>query len=120
MLNFAVWSISSAKGGTFCLLNPVASIVTVYVPIGKKRIVYTPSAFVLAEVFTAVAMFSAVTFAPATRAPLWSATSPVIEPVTVCANADDRQNRVAQTYPGRQRKKVFIRGRSWCGPGPIA
>src|SRR5260370_20300510 len=56
---------------------------------GRKRMVYTPDPLVCVGVFTAVAVFSAVTWAPTTTAPLGSVTWPVIAPVTVWPNADD-------------------------------
>jgi hypothetical protein len=60
---------------------------------GRKRRVYTPAELVNTEVLTPVAVFSETTFAPETRAPLGSVTTPAMEPVTVCPEADDNQNR---------------------------
>src|SRR5258705_5984471 len=51
-----------------------------------------PDPLVCVGVFTAVAVFSAVTLAPTTTAPLGSITWPVIAPVTVWPNADDRHS----------------------------
>src|SRR5882762_4073794 len=48
-----------------------------------------PDPLVCVGVFTAVAVFSAVTWAPTTTAPLESVTWPVIAPVTVWAEAVD-------------------------------
>src|SRR5258708_27098997 len=52
-----------------------------------------PDRLVCVGVFTAVAVFSAVTFAPTTTAPLESVTWPVIAPVTVWPKADDMHIR---------------------------
>src|SRR6202051_2971346 len=68
---------------------------------GRKRMVYTPDAYVSVEVFTEVAAVSAITFAPVITAPLGSVTWPVMEPVTVCPNADDKNKRTASEHPAR-------------------
>src|SRR5882762_3900919 len=52
-----------------------------------------PDPLVCVGVFTAVAVFSAVTWAPTTTAPLESVTWPVIAPVTVWPNANDVDRR---------------------------
>jgi hypothetical protein len=53
------------------------------------------------EVFTEVAVFSAITFAPEITAPLGSVTWPVMELVTVCPNADDKHKRTASEHPAK-------------------
>src|SRR6266436_4776473 len=63
--------------------------------------VYTPDPLVCVGVFTAVAVFSAVTFAPTTTAPLGSVTWPVIAPVTVWPNPND-VHRIATTEQASQ------------------
>src|SRR5579872_6132121 len=70
---------------------------------GRNRMLYTPTAFVFPVVLTPVAVFSAVTVAPETTAPLGSVTSPVIDPVTVCASADPRPSTKARHTPANNR-----------------
>src|SRR6267142_4697411 len=69
-----------------------------------------PDPLVCVGVFTAVAVFSAVTWAPTTTAPLESITWPVIAPVTVWPEAGD-VHRSATTEQANQNCKqdcVFV------------
>jgi hypothetical protein len=80
-----VWLISSENAEKVCGENPGAFTVTRYLPMGRKRMLYTPALLLLALVLTPVSTFSATTLALGINAPLASVTSPVIEPVTVWA-----------------------------------
>src|SRR5271157_2414119 len=75
---------------------------------GRNRMVYTPAPFVCTDVITEVAVFSAVTLAPDTTAPLGSITTPVMAPVTVCPSAKGRHRTVIKQHPTRQRKKLLL------------
>ena len=61
--------------------------------------VYTPDPLVCVIVFTEVAAFCAVTLAPTTTAPLGSFTWPVMEPLTVCPSAEDKQSKAVSQGP---------------------
>src|SRR5690349_17272588 len=82
---------------------------------GRKRIVYTPDPLVLADVCTPVAVFSAVTVAPETKAPLGSVIWPVIDPVTVWPKAKAADNTATNRYPAKERSAwcVFMEILTW-------
>ena len=107
-LTFAVWLISTANAGTVPVLNPAASMAKAYVPMGRNRIVYAPEAFVCAVVFTPVAVFSAVTLAPTTTAPLGSVTTPVMDPVTVCPKAVGKLSTAIMQLTNRLRTRLIL------------
>src|SRR5277367_5414337 len=99
--SFTVWLISSMNGGTVSEENPSAATTTLYRPIGRKRMLYTPAALVVAKALTPVSTFSAVILAFGITAPVGSVTSPVIEPVTVCAEARGTLTATASAHPAR-------------------
>jgi hypothetical protein len=93
-----------------CGENPAAVTVTVYLPIGRKRMLYVPDAFVVVGVLTPVSTFSATTLAFGITAPEASVISPVTDPVTVCALATPAPSQSIIISPHRNavQRKVLV------------
>src|SRR5579863_3965422 len=76
--------------------KPLAVAVTWYIPGPSDTKVYSPAADDTVDCFTPVAWFWTTTLAPGIIAPVWSLTSPLIEPLPAWAKAAEVNPTIMQ------------------------